>query len=60
MYYDYECEACIEKHHQNDRIGSITEELRKQLNTGSHRYLKYGTSFSVVVTRHGLFFEDIA
>lgn len=62
MYYEQPlCLSCIEKYHGGDnaRIGLLPKGLRKQLNEGLHPHLKYGTSCSVVITKTGLFFEDI-
>ena len=59
MYYDFQCLNCIANDHKGDKIGVITMELRQQLEAGTHKHLKYGTSCSVVVTPRGIFFEDI-
>ena len=59
VYYDFKCQNCIAEYHKGDKIGELTTDLRKQLQSGSHRYLKYGTSCSVVLTKDGIFFEDI-
>lgn len=58
-YYDYECQSCIEKEKERDKIGVLTDELRKKLDKGAGDYLKYGTMCAVVLTRNGLFFVDI-
>lgn len=59
MYYDFECQNCIEKSKEGDKIGVLIDDLRKQLQSGSHRYLKYGTMCSVVLTKNGIWFVDI-
>ena len=59
-YYDFMCESCITrvKDKAGDKIGFLTNEMKKVLASGTHSYLKYGTSCSVVLTKDGLFFED--
>ena len=42
------------------RSGSLTKEMKQKIESQASRYeLKYGDSCSVVITKHGIFFEDI-
>jgi hypothetical protein len=59
MYYDFECPKCIEASKQGDKIGNLTDDLRKRLKAGNHEYLKFGTMCAVVLTKNGLWFVDI-
>ena len=58
-YYNFKCQSCIKEHHKNDKIGNLSDDLRQQLELGNHPRLKYGTCCAVVLTKYGIFFEDI-
>jgi hypothetical protein len=58
-YYDFKCQSCIAEWYKGDKIGDITAEVKRLLDKGTHQDFKYGTSCSVVVTKTGIFFEDI-
>lgn len=60
IFYNFECQSCIESHHKGDKIGELTAEIKKLLDKGTHPDFKYGNSMSVVITKTGIYFEDIA
>ena len=60
FYYDFLCGDCIEWDKKDDKIGELTKEMKQKIESQASRYeLKYGYSCSVVITKHGIFFEDI-
>lgn len=54
---DGECPDCSEK--GEDKIGSLSPNLKKQIEKKQKVNFRYGQEIVVLVTKHGIFFRDI-
>lgn len=54
-----ECPDCAEKTISDQKIGSLSPEIKKLIESKGKVDFKYGQEISVLVTKHGIFFEDI-